>query len=420
MKDDADLANIIKEIELHGMHSWLIEKFADSFDKARLHKTRTFNEHSYDERWLYNIPKLVDSILGRYYHPSSSISFIIFDPMVREIFAAPFIDRIVHHFLYEMQGGWWDHHFITDSYSCRDGKGTLYGVNRVRKLARRATQNYTKPAHIIKLDIRGYFMSLPRRKLYERIEWGIDQQFKPYLNNPAGFELYQICKYLWYQILLDNPVARSHRRGSAEHWNKLPNEKSLYFQPYDQGIVIGNLTSQLVSNIYLDQLDRYIKFELGYKYYCRYVDDFLIIVSDEEYEKAKKDVRKIENYLKNELKLTLHPKKRFYGDIYKGFTFLGYRIYPHCAYPSDRLQSRLKTNLYNVKYQNTNPAKLISYFGLVSHMDVNNYIKDLFAKYNVDYNLYLEMKSNNHRSFLEIIEDIKKGSSREKGKRPKR
>lgn len=406
MQPNFDIETAIQEIELHGMRTWLIQAFTRAFREARKHKLKTFNEQSYEERWLRNIPRLVDAVLERYYYPSPSISFVIFDPMIREIFAAPFVDRIVHHFLYELQGGWWDHHFIEDSYSCREQKGTLYGIQRVHKMMRQATHNFTEPAHIVKLDIRGYFMSLPREKLYERIKWGLAEQFKSYLTNSAAFELYQICLFLWHQTLLDNPVSHSHRRGPVSHWQALPPEKSLYRQPQGRGIVIGNLTSQLVSNIYLDLLDRYIKYALGYKYYARYVDDFLIIVPTSDFPRIKKDVRKIEIFLRDELSLTLHPKKRFYGNLYNGFSFLGCRIYPHCFYPSNRLQQKLKTNLYNVKYKHINHIQLASYFGHISHMDANNHIKNLFAKYDVNYQLYQEMKAPDRRQFSEIIHDI--------------
>ena len=201
-----NLSEAIRPIELHGMRSWLIDTLTDSFRDARKNKLATFNEHKYDVNWPENIIHLADAALERYYAPSSSISFVIYEPMIREIFAAPFIDRVIHHFLYRMQAGWWDRRFLPDSYSCRVGKGTLYAVERVQKMMQRATSNYTKEAYVIKLDIRGYFMSLPRQKLLDRIKWGLDHQFAPYREVPAAHELYKLCYFLWRQILLDDPV----------------------------------------------------------------------------------------------------------------------------------------------------------------------------------------------------------------------
>ena len=406
MKPQADLPAIIEQINYHGMRTYLIRAFTNAFREARKGKLKTFNEHSYDERWPINIPHLVDAVLERYYKPSASISFIVYDPMVREIFAAPFVDRIIHHFLYDLQGGWWDHRFIHDSYSCRDGKGTLYGVLRTHQMMRRVTHNLKEPAYIIKLDVRGYFMSLPREALYQRIKWGLDRQFAPYMHQSAGFELYKLCCFLWRQVLMDDPAGKSHRRGDRSGWKILPPEKSLYCQPPGQGIVIGNLTSQLVSNIYLDQLDRFVKFELGYDYYGRYVDDFFYMMPSSEYQQAKHDVQVIERFLKERLRLTLHPKKRYYGSVYQGVSFLGYRIYPHCLYPSNRLQQKLRKIAYELKRGTARPEIVTSYFGLLAHMNADNFVKRLFNTYGLDYRLYEEIKRTDRRPLDEIIKSL--------------
>lgn len=405
--EQADIPAIATEIDLHGMRSWLIGALTRSFQEARKNKLKTFNEHSYDIHWMENIIRLTDAILEHYYEPSASVSFVIYDPMIREIFAAPFVDRVVHHFLYSIQYGWWDRRFIADSYSCREGKGTLYGIKRTQGMMRRASDNFTKEAMIIKLDIQGYFMSLPREKLYERVKWGLVQQFQPHFKLSSAYELYQICLFLWRQILFDDPVKKSWRRGTLKDWLVLPKEKSLYEQPPGRGIVIGNLTSQLVSNIYLDQLDRYVRYELGYKNYGRYVDDFLIIVPIEEYQKAKQDVKKIERFLKDELQLTLHPKKRYYQSVYKGVSFLGARIYPRCLYPSDRIQKKFEQALYNLRSGRVKNETVISYFGYLKHLDADKYVKKVFDKYGYDYDLYLESKTPTRRPWNDIIDDMR-------------
>lgn len=407
--EPVDLEKIVREIERRGMRSWLIEMLTKSFREARKGKLKTFNEHAYDVRWMENILRLTDAILERYYQPSPSISFIVHEPMMREIFAAPFVDRIVHHFLHKLQGGWWDRRLIDSSYSCRIGKGTLYGVKRTQKFIQQASHNFTREAHIIKLDIQGYFMSLPRRKVYEQIKWGLDRQFGPYFYSSAAHELYLICDFLWQRVLMDDPVSKSRRRGLAKDWIVLPSEKSLYSQPEGQGIVIGNLTSQLASNIYLDQLDRYVKYELGYKYYGRYVDDFYIIVPEEEYAQAKQDVKKIERFLKDRLLLTLHPKKRYYQSVYKGVPYLGARVYPHCIYPSNRLQKKFNHVLYELTHGGKiSDETVIAYFGFLVHCDADKYIRKMFDKYGLDYGLYLESKQPDRRPWKEIIAELKK------------
>ncbi len=410
MKPTADLDHIIEEIELHGMHEWLLHTLTDAFFEARKHKLKTFNEHKYEVHWEENLIRLTDAILDDCYHPGGSVAFVIFDPMIREIFAAPFVDRVVHHLLYELQGGWWDHHFINDSYSCREGKGTLYGIQRAQKMMRQVTKNGTRRAMIIKLDIQGYFMSLPRKKLLERVEWGLERQFAPYTRDrSAAYDLKKLCKYLWKEILLDDPASKAKKRGPLSNWDKLPHTKSLFFQPPGQGLVIGNLTSQLSSNIYLDIFDHYVKYELGYKYYGRYVDDFFIMVPIEDYEKAKQDVLKMDAFLK-EMGLTLHPVKRYYQPAEKGMPFLGARIYTHCLYPSNRLQKKLKKAMYQIHHGQVKDATIISYFGFFKHLDGDKYVKKIFQAADLDYNLYLEAMSDDkdRRPMPDIIRDLRR------------
>ena len=409
--EQADLNKIIKEIGEMGMRNWLIKTFTVAFREARKGKLKTFNEHAYDERWTENIPKLVDTIIERYYKPSGSISFIVHEPMMREIFAAPFVDRIVHHFLYELQAGWWDKRLIDTSYSCREGKGTLYAVQKTQQQMRQVSHNFTMPAYYIKLDIQGYFMSLPRERLYKRIQWGLTQQFRPYFHSSEAYQLYLVCNFLWRQVLMDDPVSKSRRRGLIRDWKILPAEKSLYAQPEGQGIVIGNLTSQMASNIYLDQLDRFVKYDLGYRYYGRYVDDFIMLVTEAQYNQAKKDVKIIEKYLKDELLLTLHPKKRQYQSIYKGVPFVGARIYPHCIFPSNRLQQKFNHTLHAIRYgEEIKNETIMSYLGFLKNCDASKYVKRMFEKYGLDYSLYLELMKpkEERRSWDEIIDELKR------------
>ncbi len=401
---------IRQDIAALGLRSWLIQELTKAFIDARKNKIKTFNEHQYEVNWQENIIKLADTILERHYKPSPSISFVIYDPMIREIFAAPFVDRIVHHFLYNMSGDWWDRRFIYDSYSCRVNKGTLFGIERIQRMMRAATDNFTKEAYILKNDIKGYFMSLPRVKVYQRVKWGLSQQFDGYLNHSENRQVYHICDFLWRQVLLDDPVRKSRRRGPLSHWDDLPKDKSLYNRAPGEGIVIGNQTSQLASNIYLDQLDRFVKFDLGYKWYGRYVDDFIRIVEQPNYHQALKDTARIRDFLYYQLDLTLHPKKYYVQSVYKGVSFLGARIYPRSLVPSDRLQSKFKKAVKNFVGTNGRDLKaretLISYFGLLRHLHADKFVGKVFDQYDLDFNLYLESKSIDRRPFYEILDDL--------------
>lgn len=377
----ANLDKMIEEINLMGMRAWLEKELLEAFKVAKLGKLKTMDENRFEVNLIGNTKRLVQAILERTYEPGASIAFVIFDPMVREIFAAPFRDRVIHHFLYIMQAGWWDARFIHDSYSCRLGRGTLMGAQRVQRFMQVASNNFTEKAYVVKFDFKGYFMSIPRALLLERIIWGLERQFARYVEDPAGRELYEICKFLWTQVVMDDPVEKAHRRGPLSNWDPsvLPPEKSLYCQEPGYGLVIGNLTSQLSSNIYLDQLDQFITKVLGYVLYGRYVDDFIILVNERDYERLKADVPKIEAYA-NGLLLTLHPRKRYMQEINKGVNFLGSRVYPHCMFPSDRMQGKFQKVVKGFAEGYKGYDNVQSYMGLMKHIDSKKFMREVLEE----------------------------------------
>jgi hypothetical protein len=304
-----------------------------AYHDARLSKRGTKDEQRFERRSSIYMAHLIEEIENRTYRPSRGIAFITRNPVIREIFAAPFRDRIVHHLLFNFSGDWWDRRFINDSYSCRKGKGTLYGVKRLYHHIASASDNFTKPAYVLKLDVEGYFMSLSRKKLYEVILWGLDRQF-----SKDSWE-YKTCKFLWRKIIFDNPTGGVKMKGSILDWDDLPRSKSLFCSQEGIGIVIGNLTSQLLSNIYLDKLDRYVTLELGFKYYGRYVDDFYLVSKDKG--ELKRAIPTIKAFLET-IELKLHPNKIFLQDCSKGMPFLGAIVYPYRIQPGGRLVRNFK------------------------------------------------------------------------------
>lgn len=343
---------------------WLLSELNRAYIEARKGKRATTDEHVFELGAMENLVNLRDSILSHAYKPGRGIAFVVKKPVIREIFAAPFRDRVVHHFLFNMVYNWWDCRLIDDCYSCRIGKGTWYGVRRASKHMRRASENYTHPAYIIKLDVQGYFMNLPRQELYNRVVWGLDRQF------PYGGRLYELLRYLWAEIIFDDPTVGVRKKGTLSDWSILPKSKSLFNQPPGRGIVIGNLSSQLLSNIYLDRLDRFIMFDLGYKNYGRYVDDFYFMIPEELYTKAKLDVFKIESFLRD-LGLTLHPQKRYFQNINKGMTFLGTNILPGRILPGKRVVGNFRTATRQVSagIPGKDLDTIISYLGFMKNLD---------------------------------------------------
>lgn len=350
---------------------WLLHQLEIAYLDARKGKRKSRDEHKFEMFDVQNLEILRDDILHKRYKPSRGIAFITLRPVIREIFAAPFRDRIVHHLLYNMVADWWDKKFIYDSYSCRKHKGTLLGIKRLEHHIRSVSRNYTRKAYVIKMDIQGYFMSLPRKGLYDLVREGAKEQF---VDRP---DLRDLVMYLWEQIIFDDPVKGVRCRPPLSRWNDLPKNKSLFCQPPGQGIVIGNLSSQLLSNIYLDQLDKYVKYVLGYRHYGRYVDDFYIVVPEEQYEQAKRDIAKIEAFLKT-IGLTLHPRKRYMQEVSKGVEFLGVVIYPYHIVMGKRFKKNFYQAAREVGMGQREIDSVVSYLGHSTHFSAKKLAERVF------------------------------------------
>ena len=157
--------------------NYLQERLFMAYKEARLGKRKTRDEQRFELNLDENLMLLRHDIMDRSYVPSRGTAHIIHEPVMREIFAAPFRDRVVHHYIYDQVYNWWDKRFIYDSYSCREGKGTLMGIKRMDYHIRSASRNYAEKVYVLKLDIQGYFMSLPRKDLYQRAIWGLERQY---------------------------------------------------------------------------------------------------------------------------------------------------------------------------------------------------------------------------------------------------
>lgn len=347
---------------------------------ARKHKRSTDDAHIFEEHGMWNLMLLFIDIIEETYEPSRGIAFITYYPVTREIFAAPFRDRIVHHLLYNASYEWWDKRLIYDSYSCRVSKGTLFGIRRAEKMMRQVTRNFTVTATVAKFDLQGFFMSLKRIKLSERVKWGLDRQFMH-----KGWR-YRKLKFLWYQIIMDDPVRGVYRRGGEAEWKRsgLADSKSLFKQPPGQGIVIGNLSSQLLSNIFLDVFDRFVKYQLKYKHYGRYVDDFFIMVPSTKKDQLLKDVKAMERFLA-EMGLTLHPKKRTIQNVDKGFEFLGVVIYPRRTVAGKRFKEHFYDAAQEVMMGIRGTESLVSYLGYLKHIKGKKLAKKIFESVGWEY-----------------------------------
>ena len=343
-------------------------------------KRKTMDTHGFEINLFENLIKLRDALLSMTYYPSRGTVHIISDPVQREIFAAPYVDRILHHWIVGTIMKWQEDRLLYDSYSCREGKGTLFGIKRLQHHILSASRNMTREAYVIQLDISGFFMHIKRDVLYALVKERVDQQFPP----SARDKRYQILLWAIKQVIFDDPTDGVRLQGTYRDWTGLPDDKSLMMQPKGQGIVIGNYTSQTFSNIYLDPLDRFIKFTLGYKHYGRYVDDFYIVVTKEELPQAKQNIKAIETFLAS-YGLSLNKKKTKITEVHQGVKFLGIVVKGFRLFPGKRLVRNFRKSAYLVSVGVKNPEVVTSYLGMFSHLDAGKINRQVFASVGWDY-----------------------------------
>ncbi len=305
-----------------------------AYFNARKNKRNTINALVFEKHLEANLFSLLNEIINYKYTPARSICFVVNKPVKREIFAADFRDRVVHHLIYNYIMPIFEKTFINDSYSCRIGKGTHYGIKRIDKFIRSCSQNYTNDCYILKLDISGYFMAMNKNILYSKIKNELQKE-----KVKVNFDL-KLILYLIEKTIFNTPTKNCIIKGKKTDWQDLPKTKSLFYAENNCGLPIGNLTSQLFGNIYLNELDHFVKQECGIKYYGRYVDDFVLIHNNKEY--LKRLIPILSNFLQTELKLTLHPKKIYLQHFSKGVKYLGTVIKPNRIY----IASRTKGNFY--------------------------------------------------------------------------
>ena len=234
-------------------------------------------------RFSENILLLYKDLMDKTYKHSFYSAFNVSDPKPRNIHKASVRDRLLHHAIYKVLYPYFDNRFIYDSYSCRNFKGTHKAMERFKQFGYTVSKNNTKTCWILKCDIKKFFASVDQKILIEILKRHIKDE-----------------DTIW---LLEK-VINSFNSGIA-----------------GKGLPLGNLTSQLLVNIYMNEFDQYVKHKLKVKYYIRYADDFLILHLDKQYLTA--NLRYIANYLNQELKLQLHPNKVFIKTLSSGIDFLG-------------------------------------------------------------------------------------------------
>lgn len=382
----------------------LLDDLHVAYMDARRHKRNKPYQLRFEAHLEENLEELCEALFTRTYRPLPSSCFIIHEPKQREVFAAEFRDRVVHHLYYNYTYRMFERTFILDSYSCLAGRGTHFGIKRLAQHIRRESRNYTRPCYVMKMDIRGYFMSINRERL---LKLCLDSLGKMAGHRVSRHRSERWCdvvdmdfvRWLTAEIVLLNPLDDCRVIGSPSEWEGLPHNKSLYNSEDGCGLPIGNLTSQLFSNVYLNRFDQYMKRQLHCRHYGRYVDDFYVVGDDKNCLLSL--VPLVRNFLYAELGLVFHDGKLRISSAWHGAEFLGAWLKPHRIYASRTTASRMRRKLHLLARCDRSQwsASLNSYCGVLSHW--NNYLlrcrllggEPLFVCYgmfNVSYTKYAQ------------------------------
>jgi len=239
-------------------------------------------------RLMDNIISLHRDLVYHTYKHGGYQSFNISDPKPRNIHKASVRDRLLHHAIYRKLYPFFDKTFIADSFSCRIGKGTHRALNRFRSVAFKVSRNNTRTCWVLKCDIKKFFASIDHKILLEILRQHIPNK-----------------DILW---LFKNVIESFSSIGVGV------------------GLPLGNLTSQLLVNIYMNEFDQFVKHRLKAKNYIRYADDFVLLSEGRNWLEAQ--IPRINNFLQQELKLVLHPQKVFIKTLSSGVDFLGWVNFP--------------------------------------------------------------------------------------------
>lgn len=288
----------------------------------------------FERNLITNIISLHEKLVAKTYRHSLYEAFNVSDPKPRNIHKASVTDRLLHHALYRILYPFFDRTFISDSYSCRYGKGTHKAMQRFQTFSRKVSKNNTRTVWILKCDIKRFFASIDHAVLIEIIKkYIIDEDI----------------------VLLLSEI--------IESFHSIDKEK---------GLPLGNLTSQLLVNIYMNEFDQFVKHTLKVKYYIRYADDFVFLSDDKKY--LKNILRQVSAFLKETLKLSLHPDKVFIKTLASGVDFLGWIHFPDHRVLRTVTKRRMNKRIIEMEGK---METVQSYLGLLRHGNAHKLISKI-------------------------------------------
>jgi len=287
------------------------EELVQAYLDCRRTKRNSVSALAFEHNLERNLIQLNDELVSGEYKPGRSICFVVTRPKAREVWAADFRDRIVHHLLYNRVSPRFYASFIADSCACIPGRGTMYAAKRLEGKIRSASENWSKPVWYLKCDLANFFVSIDKNILRCILAARITE--------PWWMALAET-------ILFHDPRKDFELRGRPELLEKVPHHKRLTSQPDHLGLPIGNLSSQFFANAYLNVLDQYIKHRIGARHYIRYVDDFILLHDSPDWLNAA--LAEMTDFLPRELSARLNHSKTILQPVARGVDFVGQVIRP--------------------------------------------------------------------------------------------
>ncbi len=291
-----------------------LKELRGAYRRARRNKKPSYDQVRFGTRRIEHLIRLRKEINAGTWSPSRCTLSVAIRPKARQIHAPAFRDRVVHHLLIPQLTKVYEPIFIHDSFSNRKGKGTNAAVNRLRQFVRQVHSGQGG-GWSLKLDIKNFFNTIWRRKLWEQLKGQMGRSGVP-----------EVTQRAVHALIRRPPLAAGvHYAASAAEQAMVPAHKRLENAAPGRGITIGNLSSQFFANVYLNELDQFVKHVLKAKRYVRYVDDFVIIHQDRAQLQAWKV--QIEQFLRDRLRLELKDEGEL-KPLTLGIDFLGYVVKP--------------------------------------------------------------------------------------------
>lgn len=397
------------------MNHFTFPSLLKAYYQCRQSKRKSRSAAEFELRFERNLLQMEQDLKNQTYQCGRYICFAISDPKIREVWAADFRDRVVHHLLVSYLELIWEKMFVFHSYACRKEKGVHKSIRYLKKII-------APNLFFLQADIQSFFVSIDKCILFSLI--------KKHVKNPE-------ILWLTKKIIYHDPTTNYIQRGNLKLLQSVPPHKSL-FDKVNCGLPIGNFTSQFFANVYLNELDQFIKHSLKCRHYFRYMDDLLLLHSSKE--QLLKWHDDIKMFLEITLKLKLHPKKQFLQPATNGINFCGYIIKPDHTLSRRRIVSSLKKKLHyfnkamdsgvnpwpenNLSYQPSLPllfpdelpelelikkaqSVINSYYGHFRHAHCKKLRIALYSRYFKNLKKYLDPADKNFSHFV-INSSIKK------------